>query len=75
MFNHGKHKDVSCAECHAADTSMKSSDVLLPKIEGCQTCHGGEQATDKIPSTCISCHGFHRDDVAIMVSDPGKTVQ
>jgi hypothetical protein len=75
VFNHGKHKDVSCAECHAADTSMKSSDVLLPKIEGCQTCHGGEQATDKIPSTCISCHGFHRDDVAVMVSDPGKTVQ
>ena len=66
VFDHGKHKDVACAECHAADTSMKSSDVLLPKIEGCQTCHGGEQATEKIPSTCISCHGFHRDDGAIM---------
>ena len=75
VFDHGKHKDVACAECHAADTSMKSSDVLLPKIEGCQTCHGGEQATDKIPSTCISCHGFHRDDVAIMGDASGKTVQ
>jgi len=75
VFHHGKHKDVACAECHAADTSMKSSDVLLPKIEGCQTCHGGEQATDKIPSTCISCHGFHRDDVAIMSGASGKTVQ
>ena len=75
VFDHGKHKDVACAECHAADTSMKSSDVLLPKIEGCQTCHGGEQATDKIPSTCISCHGFHRDDVAIMTGSTGKTVQ
>ena len=75
VFDHGKHKDVACAECHAADTSMKSSDVLLPKIEGCQTCHGGEQATDKIPSTCISCHGFHRDDVAIMSGTSGKTVQ
>ena len=75
VFDHGKHKDVACAECHAADTSMKSSDVLLPKIEGCQTCHGGEQATDKIPSTCISCHGFHRDDVAIMSNSTRKTVQ
>ena len=75
VFDHGKHKDVACAECHAADTSMKSSDVLLPKIEGCQTCHGGEQATEKIPSTCISCHGFHRDEVAIMGSASGKTVQ
>jgi len=75
VFDHGKHKDVACAECHAADSSMKSSDVLLPKIEGCQTCHGGEQATDKIPSTCISCHGFHRDDVAIMTGSTGKTVQ
>ena len=75
VFDHGKHKDVACAECHAADTSMKSSDVLLPKIEGCQTCHGGEQATEKIPSTCISCHGFHRDEVAIMGNASGKTVQ
>ena len=75
VFDHGKHKDVACAECHAADTSMKSSDVLLPKIEGCQTCHGGEQATEKIPSTCISCHGFHRDDVAIMGGASGKIVQ
>ena len=75
VFDHGKHKDVACAECHAADTSMKSSDVLLPKIEGCQTCHGGEQATEKIPSTCISCHGFHRDEVAIMGDASGKTVQ
>ena len=75
VFDHGKHKDVACAECHAADTSMKSSDVLLPKIEGCQTCHGGEQATDKIPSTCISCHGFHRDDVAIMSNSTRTTVQ
>lgn len=75
VFDHGKHKDVACAECHAADTSMKSSDVLLPKIEGCQTCHGGEQATEKIPSTCISCHGFHRDEVAIMGDASGKIVQ
>ena len=75
VFDHGKHKDVACAECHVADTSMKSSDVLLPKIEGCQTCHGGEQATEKIPSTCISCHGFHRDDVAIMGGASGKIVQ
>ena len=75
VFDHGKHKDVGCAECHAADTSMKSSDVLLPKIEGCQTCHGGEQATEKIPSTCISCHGFHRDEVAIMGDASGKIVQ
>ena len=75
VFDHGKHKDVACAECHAADTSMKSSDVLLPKIEGCQTCHGGEQATEKIPSTCISCHGFHRDEVAITGGASGKMVQ
>ena len=75
VFNHGKHKDVACAECHKADSSMKSSDVLLPKIEGCQSCHGGEAATDKIPSTCISCHGFHRDDIALMTSLPGKTLQ
>jgi predicted CXXCH cytochrome family protein len=58
-FDHSKHKDVDCVSCHAAPTSTASSDVLLPKVEVCQGCHGGETAASKTPSTCVSCHDFH----------------
>lgn len=72
-FDHGKHRDVTCESCHAARGSGSAEDVLLPgirtmkssdslaapDIKGCQDCHGGERASDKVPSTCISCHQFH----------------
>lgn len=46
--------------------SLCSADVLLPKIETCRQCHGGEQATNLVPSTCIMCHEFHIDRMAPM---------
>jgi predicted CXXCH cytochrome family protein len=58
-FDHSKHKDVECASCHAAPTSASATDVLLPKVETCQNCHGGEAAASKTPSTCVTCHDFH----------------
>jgi hypothetical protein len=60
QFNHAKHATVDCESCHAARTSRVSSDVLIPGIESCQTCHGGEAAWAKVRSTCISCHVFHK---------------
>jgi hypothetical protein len=60
-FDHLPHGAVECGTCHAAKTSKFSSEVLLPAIEICQSCHGGEDATDRVPSTCITCHGFHFD--------------
>lgn len=59
-FDHSRHKDVDCASCHAAQTSSSATDVLLPKVEVCQGCHGGETATNKVPSTCVTCHDFHQ---------------
>ncbi|SLN57276.1 cytochrome c3 family protein [Oceanibacterium hippocampi] len=58
-FDHGKHRDLDCVSCHAAPTSKTAEDVLLPNIDGCQGCHGGEKAADLVPSTCIDCHEFH----------------
>jgi predicted CXXCH cytochrome family protein len=68
-FTHSGHRDMECGTCHQAKTSVTSADVLMPAIGTCRACHGGEHATDKVPSTCISCHGFHRDDL-----DPMKKV-
>jgi hypothetical protein len=62
-FTHARHTDVKCTDCHAAKTSSFATDVLLPGIAVCQNCHGGEKATDKVPSTCVDCHRFHRKDL------------
>lgn len=59
-FDHSAHSDMlQCDSCHAAETSKKSSDVLIPEIAVCKNCHGGEDSSNKVASTCISCHDFH----------------
>ena len=59
IFDHSKHTVSECSSCHLVENSSSSSDILLPKVETCQNCHGGENASQKVPSTCISCHEFH----------------
>jgi len=59
-FDHSAHKQEKCVSCHAARTSTSSSDLLLPGIKNCRTCHLGEDATKaKVPSGCAMCHGYH----------------
>ncbi|MBM3514912.1 MAG: hypothetical protein FJX59_14545 [Alphaproteobacteria bacterium] len=65
-FSHGSHRDVECGTCHEARLSTASSDVIMPGIKTCQACHGGESAQDRVPSTCIFCHGFHDSDLPPM---------
>ena len=62
-FNHKPHKDRKCATCHNAKESEEATDVLLPPVETCQECHGGEFTTTKVKSTCTECHDFHREDL------------
>jgi predicted CXXCH cytochrome family protein len=73
QFNHAKHASVDCAGCHAAATSISSADVLIPGIESCRTCHGGEAASVKVQSTCISCHGFHNPGTGPMLPKGRQT--
>jgi hypothetical protein len=57
-FDHSAHTGFTCVSCHAkALTSTESSDVLLPGIETCKTCHapGPEHAE----SRCFECHTYH----------------
>jgi hypothetical protein len=57
-FDHGKHDGFTCVSCHAkAMTSTEASDILLPGIETCKTCHatGPEYAE----SRCFECHTYH----------------
>ena len=57
-FDHGAHTGFTCVSCHAtALTSMESSDVLLPGIATCRTCHAS--GPDHAESRCFECHTYH----------------
>jgi hypothetical protein len=63
-FDHRSHASQSCAGCHAAKRSNASSDLLLPDLRTCRTCHGGERTSKPVASTCAMCHDYHRDEGA-----------
>jgi len=58
QFDHSKHGLVDCTSCHAAaSTSQQSSDLLLPGIATCRSCHhSGAEAAE---SRCFECHTYH----------------
>jgi predicted CXXCH cytochrome family protein len=58
-FDHAAHATESCASCHKAGTSGSAADLLLPGIETCRTCHGGEASKAQVPSSCAMCHSYH----------------
>ena len=59
-FTHAAHKQEKCTSCHAADRSNSASDLLLPDLKSCRTCHAGEAAPrGKVPSNCAMCHDYH----------------
>lgn len=60
-FDHRSHSGQSCATCHAAAGSKDASDLLLPDIATCRTCHGGERTAKPVASSCAMCHDYHRD--------------
>jgi hypothetical protein len=66
-FDHAAHSTVPCTDCHKARASTTSAEVLMPAIETCRDCHGGEQASAALPSTCIMCHVYHRDGLPPML--------
>ncbi len=61
-FDHFSHRTSDCAVCHTASSSSESSDVLMPDLVVCESCHTGSKTHEsKVPSNCESCHAFHLD--------------
>lgn len=59
-FDHEDHEQENCTSCHKADNSNTSTDLLLPGIAQCRTCHLGEDARQaEVPSSCAMCHSYH----------------
>lgn len=57
-FDHSTHTGFTCESCHEkALTSTESSDILLPGIVICQTCHA--PGPDHAESRCFECHTYH----------------
>jgi hypothetical protein len=57
-FDHSAHTGFICLSCHKkALTSTEASDVLLPGIATCQTCHA--PGPDRAESRCFECHTYH----------------
>ncbi|HSA79592.1 MAG TPA: cytochrome c3 family protein [Geminicoccaceae bacterium] len=71
-FDHAAHKTMQCTDCHRAQTSRASKDVLMPPIETCRACHQGEHARAAVPSACIMCHVYHREDLDPMLPRRGQ---
>ncbi|MBI3670167.1 MAG: hypothetical protein HY237_10355 [Acidobacteria bacterium] len=58
VFDHEKHRMMTCVSCHAgADTSQATSDVLLPGIATCRSCH--HPGEDAAGARCFECHTYH----------------
>ena len=71
-FDHIDHRQEKCASCHKASTSGSASDLLLPGIATCRTCHGGETSKADVPSGCAMCHSYHLPVGWSPETTPGK---
>jgi hypothetical protein len=55
-FRHDSHRMLSCVECHAATTSHRTSDILMPAIHSCKQCHNAQAGAR---TDCYACHRYH----------------
>ncbi len=57
FFSHRKHEYLQCDNCHSdAKKSILTSDILLPSIKPCRTCHEKQGIhLDR----CVVCHIYH----------------
>jgi len=57
-FDHEAHTGFTCTSCHEkALTSTESSDILIPGIATCRTCHA--PGPNHAESRCFECHTYH----------------
>jgi uncharacterized paraquat-inducible protein A len=55
-FNHAKHANLACAQCHDAVHSRDTADILLPAKATCVVCHSPRGG---VVDTCATCHTYH----------------
>jgi hypothetical protein len=62
VFSHYSHISIDCKSCHSrAIASQETSDVLVPSIKTCQSCHNGKpEKVGQAENGCFLCHQYHQ---------------
>jgi hypothetical protein len=47
---------MTCAQCHEAERSEATSDIILPGKDSCATCHSPRGG---VADSCVTCHTYH----------------
>ena len=70
IFTHQPHMlQEKCETCHASiETSKAGTEINVPSITTCQSCHSSSQA----PAKCATCHVFHPRSAAELVAAPWR---
>ena len=71
-FNHAAHTHVSCVDCHAANASAETSDIIMPTQATCVECHrpldftptSATASVDLLNAAAQKKHGGVRADCA-----------
>lgn len=58
-FSHARHRLMRCQDCHPAETSSTTADVLMPGIDQCRQCHHSKARLRPARSDCLECHRYH----------------
>jgi hypothetical protein len=60
-FNHESHRLLTCTACHEkTPNSQLTSDILLPGIASCRSCHQDSGPRhDAASARCSECHSYH----------------
>ena len=59
-FDHAAHKMLDCTGCHTRTrNSERTSDVLIPSIQVCRTCHNPATSNPQASGRCFECHQYH----------------
>jgi Cytochrome c7 and related cytochrome c len=60
-FNHDSHRLLTCTACHTrTPESRETTDILLPGIASCRSCHEDNGARhDAASGRCSECHSYH----------------
>lgn len=60
-FSHAAHEPFQCVSCHqGVQRSEHSTDVLIPDLESCRSCHVQEPRPGFVRSECVLCHAYHQ---------------
>jgi predicted CXXCH cytochrome family protein len=70
QFSHRPHRALECESCHKTSVdSTRTSDVLVPKLASCTSCHGDSGTPI---DNCSQCHLYHNKSKEQQIRSPAE---